>query len=70
MAILMGPTRPGTDVIARARMRDRHGRVPAKQQLRNRLADEIGAAADDGLASRKVDAERPGCRFRVPFKKR
>src|SRR6202035_5531469 len=43
--------------IARARMGDRHGRIAAKQRLGDRLSAQIGAAGDDSLGPRKINAE-------------
>ncbi len=44
-------------------MRDRHRRIAAKQQLGDRLADQIGTADDDGLGPRKINVERRGGRI-------
>ena len=42
--------------VARARVADGHRRVARQQHLRDRLADEVGAADDDGLGALELDA--------------
>ena len=44
--------------ILGARMRDGHRAVLAQQQLRHRLADDVGAADDDGVEARQVVLHR------------
>ena len=59
--------------VAGARMRDRHRAVLAQQQLRHRLADDVGAADDDRVEAGEVvlhrlrqdERSRAACRARA-----
>src|SRR5262249_58610931 len=42
--------------VTRARMGNRHGAILIEEELRNRLADDVGAADHNGLQAREVAA--------------
>ena len=64
--------------VARARVADRHGRVPLEQQQRDRLADQEAPADDDGARAAQRDARsrragaspRAACTAAVPARPR